>query len=236
MPLTWPCSQKHKQRAALDPISAERFALKRNERNRKRIRGARDADVDAERLKPGRAADAAETALPAPEELRCLNSRKNILYDRQGRVLLAVFRRCTPHNKLTAAHVAEVFAALKELRATPGYENLFAWDGSREWKSFHAGVWALYAAHSTQSFHSDCVLFSSYQELSYLIKGTERPAMLQFLARLRPVAEIMKDLVEKFFPDVYALLKPVADSIPEQYRCGLWAAVAINLGASGSHF
>ena len=46
----------------------------------------------------------------------------------------------------------------------------------------------------------------------------------------------MKDLVEKFFPDVYALLKPVADSIPEQYRCGLWAAVAINLGASGSHF
>ena len=107
-------------------------------------------------------------------KLRLLHVRKNIIYDHRGRVLVAVFRRNTPHNPLTAEQIKDVFDALTELRATHGFENIFKQDDSREWKSFHAGVWALCAfvfpKLSIRSAHA----LASYQQLSYLIKGTEQ--------------------------------------------------------------
>ena len=107
------------------------------------MRAAKEADVAAE---PGRTRrELKKRMLQQVEKLRLLHVRKNIIYDHRGRVLVAVFRRNTPHNPLTAEQIKDVFDALTELRATHGFENIFKQDDSREWKSFHAGVWALCA-------------------------------------------------------------------------------------------
>lgn len=179
--------------------------------------------------------------VPNPDHLNTPSS-SFFVRDARGKqaLLLCVLRKGTSHNPVSAELVEKLKSAVHDLDVKRN-NKLFHADSRRRSSAAHFGVWewcdALAVVFCFVLFLFALLLLcfffllpllrspppllihhSSYQKKSYLIRGTESDAAIEFLREIQPLANALSAKLASLDPLMYDRFKTAVDAIPDRFR------------------